>query len=105
MQVRKGVQMSERVEFEQQRSAPVMLEAFEKVERRIKGLIEEKRQLQQQNEQLARDLEQERLKVSELEKQVTALLRLKEKYQTFMEEQETVRAKVDELLSLLGTED
>jgi len=73
-------------------------DVFERVERRIKALRDEKNELEQK-------LEQERLKVTGLEQTVDELMLIKEKHLSFVQEQEIVRGKVEGLLSLLETEE
>lgn len=81
------------------------IDPFEKIEKRIRSLIDERRQLQDECDGLRGQLEEKSLVITELEEQVKGLLSIKEKHQSFVKQQETVRTKVERLLSLLEDEE
>ncbi len=84
---------------------PAVLSAFVEVERRIKLVVQEKKQLSKERNELQQQLEDASLKIADLEEKIDDLLLIEEKYRSFTDQQETVRTKVENLLSLLETEE
>ena len=84
---------------------PAVLSAFVEVERRIKLVVQEKKQLIKERDGLQQQLEDAGLKITDLEEKIDDLLLIEEKYRSFTDQQEMVRTKVENLLSLLETEE
>ena len=84
---------------------PPVFDVFDEVQRRVKLLVDEKKQLLAERDRLHALVEAERGKVSELEARIKELLLVRDKHQSFVQQQEKVRAKVEGLLSYLETEE
>ena len=84
---------------------PAVLDTFSEVERRIRLLVNEKRQLIAEREGLQEQLEEARRKIAGYEEKMSSLLLIEEKFKSSRDQQEMVRTKVENLLSLLETEE
>ena len=84
---------------------PAVLDTFSEIERRIKLLVEEKKQIIEERNQLRQQLDDARRMVTDSEEKINDLLLIKERYRSFTDQQEMVRTKVENLLSLLETEE
>jgi len=89
----------------EQVEAPDVLASFLEVERRIKQLVEEKRQLIKERDGLREELEEAMRKMVRSEEKIGELLSIKEEYKRFIDQQEKVRTKVEGLLALLESEE
>ncbi len=84
---------------------PAVLDTFSEVERRIKRLVNEKKQLVEERDELREQLEDASRRIADSEEKISSLLLIKERYKSFTDQQEMVRTKVENLLSLLETEE
>ncbi|MBN2208008.1 MAG: hypothetical protein JW759_01750 [Candidatus Coatesbacteria bacterium] len=84
---------------------PAVLDTFSEVERRIKVLVNEKRQLMSERDVLHEQLEEARRRIAGYDEKVSGLLLIEEKFKSSRDQQEMVRTKVENLLSLLETEE
>ncbi len=89
----------------EQAHAPDVMTSFLEVERRIKQLVEEKRQLIKERDGLRDELEETMRKMVRSDEKIGELLSIKEEYKTFIDQQEMVRTKVEGLLVLLESEE
>lgn len=84
---------------------PAVLDTFSEVERRIRLLVNEKRQLIAERDGLREQIEEARREIAGYEEKVSGLLLIEEKFKSSRDQQEMVRTKVENLLSLLETEE
>ena len=84
---------------------PAVLDTFSEVERRIRLLVNEKRQLIAERDGLHEQLEDARRSIADYEEKMSGLLLIEEKFKSSRDQQEMVRTKVENLLSLLETEE
>ena len=84
---------------------PAVLDTFSEVERRIKLFVAEKKRLIEERDALQEQLEDARRVIADSEEKINSLLLIKERYKSFTDQQEMVRTKVENLLSLLETEE
>ena len=84
---------------------PAVLDTFSEVERRIKLFVAEKKRLIEERDALQEQLDDARRVIADSEEKINSLLLIKERYKSFTDQQEMVRTKVENLLSLLETEE